>query len=109
MVPRSDDPEDRDPGLAEERTRLAWVRTAISFAAVGVALLKVDVPLGVTVLAMVPFIWLAGRRMTWHSPHGENRPRLLLLMALGVAAIGVVVLVLVLTRGNSPGFHPPHG
>ena len=104
-----DDPEDRDPGLAEERTRLAWIRTAISFAALGVALLKVDVPLGITVVAMVPLIWLTGRRMAWHAPHGENRPRLLLLIALGVAAIAVVVLVLVITRGSSPGFHPPHG
>jgi len=103
-----DDPEDRDPGLAEERTRLAWIRTAISFAALGVALLKVDVPLGITVVAMVPLIWLSGRRMAWHAPHGENRPRMLLLIALGVAAIGIAVLVLVLTRGNSPGFHPPH-
>ena len=103
-----DDPEDRDPGLAKERTRLAWVRTAISFAALGIALLKVDVPLGITVVAMVPLIWLTGRRMAWHAPHGENRPRLLLLIALGVAAIGIAVLVLVLTRGNSPGFHPPH-
>jgi len=104
-----DDPEDRDPGLAEERTRLAWIRTAISFAALGVALLKVDVPLGITVVAMVPLIWLTGRRMAWHAPHGENQPRMLLLIALGVAAIGIAVLVLVLTRGNSPGFHPPHG
>ena len=106
---QSDDPEDRDPGLAEERTRLAWVRTAISFAAVGVALLKVDVALGVTVLAMVPLIWLTGRRMAWHSPHGENRSRILLLIALGIAAIAIVVLVIVLSHGYSPGFHPPHG
>lgn len=106
---QSDDPEDRDPGLTEERTRLAWVRTAIAFAAVGAALLKVDVPLGIAVLAVVPLIWLTGRRMAWHAPHGENRPRLLLLIALGVAAIGVAVLVLVITRGSSPGFHPPHG
>jgi uncharacterized membrane protein YidH (DUF202 family) len=108
-VTQSDDPEDRDPGLAEERTRLAWIRTAISFAAVGVALLKVDVALGVVVLAMVPLIWLTGRRMAWHSPHGENRPRMLLFIALGIAAIAIVVLVIVLIRGNSPGFHPPHG
>jgi uncharacterized membrane protein YidH (DUF202 family) len=108
-VTQSDDPEDRDPGLAEERTRLAWVRTAISFAAVGAALLKVDVLLGVIVLAMVPLIWLAGRRMAWHAPHGENRPRLLLFIALGIAAIAVVVLLIVLTRAPTSGFHPPHG
>jgi uncharacterized membrane protein YidH (DUF202 family) len=108
-VTQPDDPEDRDPGLARDRTRLAWVRTAISFGAVGVALLKVDVPLGVTALALVPLIWLAGRQMAWHAPHGENRPRLLLFIALGVAAIAIVVLVIVLTHGQSPGFHPPHG
>jgi uncharacterized membrane protein YidH (DUF202 family) len=108
-VTQPDDPEDLDPGLAEERTRLAWIRTAIAFAALGVALLKVDVALGITVAAMVPLIWLTGRRMAWHAPHGENRPRMLLFIALGVAGIGIAVLVLVLTRGNSPGFHPPHG
>ena len=47
--------------------------------------------------------------MAWHAPHGENRPRMLLLIALGIAAIAIVVLVIVLIRGNSPGFHPPHG
>ena len=29
------DPEERDPGLARERTALSWTRTAISFAALG--------------------------------------------------------------------------
>ena len=104
-----DDPEDLQPGLAAERTRLAWIRTAISFAAVGAALLKVSVTVGATVLAMVPLIWLIGRRMSWHAPHGVARPRMLLLVALGVTAIALVALAIVIGRGNSPGFHPPHG
>ena len=38
MLP--DDPEDLDPGLARERTMLAWVRTGIAFAAVGAVMLR---------------------------------------------------------------------
>jgi len=46
--------EDRDPGRARERTGLAWTRTAMSVAAVGGAILKRDVAIGVAVLAMSP-------------------------------------------------------
>ena len=106
-VTQPDDPEDLDPGLAGQRTRLAWARTAISFAAVGFAMLKLNAELGATVLAMVPAIWLAGRGMSWHAPHGQARPRVLLLVALAVTAAAAVVLVIVLGHGNSPGFPPP--
>ncbi len=41
-----------DPGLARERTQLAWSRTAISFAAVGVAILRTDRATGALVIAM---------------------------------------------------------
>ena len=44
--------EDFDPGLARERTRLAWTRTAIAFAAVGAALLKSHLVAGLTVLGL---------------------------------------------------------
>jgi uncharacterized membrane protein YidH (DUF202 family) len=102
-----DDPEDVDPGLARERTRLAWIRTAISFAAVGAAILKVSVAAGATVLATAPFIWLTGLRMSTQAPSGEARTRLLL-TALAVTAVGLVVLVVVLLgHGTSQGFHPP--
>jgi uncharacterized membrane protein YidH (DUF202 family) len=102
-----DDPEDLDPGLARERTRLAWIRTSISFAAVGAAVLKVNLGAGVTVLAMAPIIWMAGSYASRPARRGEIRPRLLLVIALAVAAVALVVLVVVLVHGSSPGFHPP--
>jgi uncharacterized membrane protein YidH (DUF202 family) len=43
MAPPND-LEDLQPGLARERTELAWTRTAVSFAAVGVAILKTNPP-----------------------------------------------------------------
>ena len=42
-----DDIEDRDPGLARERTDLAWTRSAISFAALGAAMLHTNAVAGV--------------------------------------------------------------
>jgi len=105
-VAHPDDPEDLDPGLARERTRLAWLRTAISFAAVGLAVLKINVPAGVAVLALVPLIWQSGRT-SGHDDAGRARPRRLLLAAAAVTAVALVALVIVLAHGSSPGFHPP--
>ncbi len=55
-----DDPEERDPGLARERTSLAWTRTAISFAALGGVVLKANVVTGLIILAIAPVIWRLG-------------------------------------------------
>lgn len=55
------DPDERDPGVAMERTMLAWRRTAIGFAAVGAAILKANVPAGLAVLAMSVPIWIVDR------------------------------------------------
>ena len=57
----NDDIEDADPGLAAERTELAWTRTAISFAAVGAALLRRHPLAGIPVLALSLLIWQLGR------------------------------------------------
>jgi uncharacterized membrane protein YidH (DUF202 family) len=56
-----DDPEERDPGLARERTSLSWTRTAISFAALGGVVLKENVFTGLVVLAIAPVVWQLGR------------------------------------------------
>ncbi len=60
--PVAEDLEDLDPGLARERTWLAWCRTAISLVAVGVAVLRISPVDGAPLLAMTLLVWAAGRR-----------------------------------------------
>ena len=52
---------DPDPGLARARTRLAWLRTAIAFAAIGGVILKRDVPAGLVILVLSGVVWGTGR------------------------------------------------
>jgi uncharacterized membrane protein YidH (DUF202 family) len=102
-----DDPEDIDPGMARQRTRLAWVRTTIAFAALGGAVLKTNIPAGITVLAMTPLVILTGQ-LSKHSAPGRARPGYLLATAVAITAVAVGVLILVLLgHGRSLGYHPP--
>ena len=86
-----DDPSARDPGLARERTMLAWTRTAISFAAVGGVVLKKEVIPGLILLALAPAIYLVGRLAYGH------REKLKLVTAT-IVAVAVVALVVALTH-----------
>jgi uncharacterized membrane protein YidH (DUF202 family) len=102
-----DDPEDVDPGLARQRTRLAWIRTTIAFAALGGAVLKTNIPAGIAVLAMTPLVALTGH-MSRDSASGRARPGHLLVTAAAITAVAVGVLILVLLdHGRSLGYHPP--
>jgi uncharacterized membrane protein YidH (DUF202 family) len=102
-----DDPEYVDPGLARQRTQLAWVRTTIAFAALGGAVLKTNIPAGIAVLAMTPLVALTGR-LARNSAPGRARPGQLLVTAVAITAVAVGVLILVLLgHGRSLGYHPP--
>ncbi|MER6129512.1 DUF202 domain-containing protein [Streptomyces sp. NPDC001795] len=57
----AEDLEDLDPGLARERTWLAWRRTAISLTAVSAAVLKISPIEGAPLLVMSLGVWAAGR------------------------------------------------
>ena len=95
-MPSPDEPEEVDPGLARERTQLAWARTAIAFAAVGAAILKRQPVAGLIVLAITPVVWGLGRVVAREDGH-EPRPRRLLLVTVivtGVAALAVAVALL---------------
>lgn len=89
MTTGPNDHEDRDPGLARERTSLAWTRTAISFAAVGGVVLKKDVVAGLVILATAPAIWSVGR-MAYHYP---GRLRLVTATIVAVALVALIVAV----------------
>jgi uncharacterized membrane protein YidH (DUF202 family) len=91
MTAGQDDHEDGDPGLAGQRTSLAWTRTALSFAAVGGVLLKKDVVTGLIVLATVPVIWELGRL-------AHHRPGRLRLVTATIVAVALIALAVALTR-----------
>ena len=91
MTTSQHDQEDAPPGLAEERTALAWTRTAISFAAVGGVVLKKDVAAGLVIIALAPAIWQVGR-LDYH------RPGRLKLVTATVVVVALVALVVALTR-----------
>jgi len=101
MTP-ADDIEDTDPGLARQRTELAWARTAISFAALGGVILKNHPYEGIPVLILSALIWRLGRLA---SGPGAGRPRgkRLLVIAMAVTGVSIVALVISLLGPPSGG------
>ena len=80
----------RDPGLARERTTLAWTRTAISFAAVGGVVLKREIVAGLILLALAPAIYVLGRL-------AYTRPEKHKLVTATIVAVALVALVVAFT------------
>jgi uncharacterized membrane protein YidH (DUF202 family) len=95
----SDDIEDRDPGLARERTDLAWTRTAISFIALGTAMLRTNTIAGVLVIAAGAAVWLMGHlsaRSTRRADHHPERKRTVQLITAATTLTAIVALALAL-------------
>ena len=85
------DGEPSDPGLARERTSLAWTRTALSFAAVGGVVLKKDVIVGLVIMAAAPVVWRLG-----HLAH--RRPDRLKLVTAAIVAVALGALAVAVTH-----------
>jgi drug/metabolite transporter (DMT)-like permease len=104
----SDEP---DPGLARERTRLAWSRTVLAFAAVGIVVLRKDVAAGLVVLATAPVVWVIGHIVA-REVNPERKSARLLVVTVSVIVTAVVAL-LVAFLSHSPGsleeIFPRHG
>ncbi len=95
------DIEDSDPGLARARTELAWIRTAISFSAVGAAVLRWHIVAGGALLLVGALIWLVGRHAArvageppWPDATARLRQRRLGLVTLATVIVAVTALVL---------------
>ena len=95
-----DDPEDLAPGVARERTKLAWTRTSIAFAALGAILLRFEPVIGIVVLAAVPLVWALGR-VAVRQTRPELLSRRLLLVAVIVTAVSLLAVVVAVT-GHGP-------
>jgi uncharacterized membrane protein YidH (DUF202 family) len=101
---RSQPPEDieeADPGLARERTKLAWTRSSISFAAIGVLILKTRPLIGAPVLILSALIWSIGWMRRTHGRAGVA-PRRVLFVAICILVIAAAALTIALA-GQSPG------
>jgi uncharacterized membrane protein YidH (DUF202 family) len=97
--------ESRDPGLAAERTDLAWNRSALSLLACGAVIVRGigrpplntgNVALGLTILALGVITWSLGLWRVRRSQARGARPTTaadLLPIALGVATVGAAAFV----------------
>jgi uncharacterized membrane protein YidH (DUF202 family) len=97
-----EDLEDADPVLARERTELAWTRTAISFAALGIAILRSRPAAGVPVLIFSAVIWRIGRLS--RAP-GQSRAaaRRVLLTTVAITAMALAALLITVVGPGSRG------
>ena len=101
-----DDPEERQPGLARERTSLSWTRTAIAFAAVGGTVLKANVVTGLIILAIAPVIWQLGRvsrGRTARTTMPAVGPMRLFLITASIVAVSLLCLVIAIFGRAVPG------
>ena len=101
-----DDPEERDVGLARERTSLSWTRTAIAFGAVGGAVLKANVITGLIILALAPVIWYLGRVTRGSAVRAGLpvvSPTRLFLIAVAIVAVALICLAVAIFGKSAPG------
>jgi uncharacterized membrane protein YidH (DUF202 family) len=101
-----DDQEERDTGLARERTALSWTRTAIAFGAIGGAVLKVNLVSGLVILAMAPVIWQLGR-VSRGKPDGTDLPAVgatrLFFITVAIVAVALICLAIAIFGRSAPG------
>jgi uncharacterized membrane protein YidH (DUF202 family) len=102
------DPESRVPGLAAERTDLAWNRSGLSLLACGAAILRginrpplmsTNLAIGVCVLILGAITWFLG---AWYARRSRGRGARrtsaadLTPIAAGVAAVGIAAFIIAL-------------
>jgi Domain of unknown function (DUF202) len=94
----SGDTEDRQPGLARERTELAWTRTAVSFAALGTAMLRTSTGTGLVVMVTGAAVYGVGRLSTQRYRFGGARHAPLVITVV-TTVVSLVAFALALSTG----------
>lgn len=95
-----EDIEDADPGLARERTELAWTRSSIAFAALGAAILKLRPAAGAPILVFSVVIWSLGHVRRDEAGTASRR---VLLVTIAVTLLAAAALVLTILGPSSDG------
>jgi uncharacterized membrane protein YidH (DUF202 family) len=98
------DSQPSDPGLARERTSLAWTRSAIAFAAIGAAITRTRPIVGTPLLGFSAVIWLIGRARRTPGLAGLA-PRRVLTVAISVTVVAIAALIIALAEQSAPGLH----
>jgi uncharacterized membrane protein YidH (DUF202 family) len=106
-----DDPEERDSGLARERTSLSWTRTAIAFAALGGTVLKVNLATGLIILVIAPVVWQLGRVSRGAIPGAAGQPPAMaeisatrmFLITISIVGVALLCLVIAILGRSAPG------
>ncbi len=93
------DKGERGIGDPANRTRLAWSRTSIAFAAIGVVMLKWNPVAGGVVLALSIPIWIADRRARLTADGSSVSGSLRLVTATIVLVAVAALLVVLIGRG----------
>ncbi len=102
MSPVPEDIEDADPGLARERTKLAWTRSSVSFAAIGVLILRTRPLIGAPLLILSAVIWSIGLMRRTPGLAGVG-PKRVLFVTICVLVIAALALALALAGHSSHG------
>ncbi|HEY2549874.1 MAG TPA: DUF202 domain-containing protein [Streptosporangiaceae bacterium] len=90
-----------EPGLAAERTRLAWSRTALAFAIVGGGMLRSSAIAGAVVIVLSLPVWSVGRLASGTLSSRTLARHFLLITALIVAVAATALAVAIF--GHAPG------
>jgi uncharacterized membrane protein YidH (DUF202 family) len=107
------DADSPDPGLAAERTDLAWNRSGLSLLACGAAVMrgiahpplitKGQTAVGASILALGAFTWALG---SWHAHRSRMRRARptsaadLVPVSVGVALVGIAAFVIAALFSN---------
>ncbi|WP_327010700.1 DUF202 domain-containing protein [Dactylosporangium sp. NBC_01737] len=101
----AEDIEDRDPGLARERTDLAWTRTAVSFLALGTGMLRTNAIAGALVISAGVTVWLLGHLSALSANRTRRAERRRIVRLITVATTVTAIIALILAVLSPAGGH----